>query len=198
MDQYTFKLKRPILIPAKNIRNAYTVFPSSTCALSYEVVPNPRQATMTVTLTIVDALSGAMIYKLDTFNITEQGFPTGNVLNAADIATWDTAVLPLKSAAEQASVELTNLQIQVAELVNTNQIVPQELTDAVDAKIAEIQTIDDAIVAAGPRPVPVLEYYNKYSDIIKYFDNTGAITAEGIIWAKNIPFLGLTIGDYIV
>lgn len=44
---------------------------------------------------------------------------------------------------------------------------------------------------------PIELFVNKYETVINYFEKDGSITDEGIVWAKQLPFLGKTIGYYI-
>lgn len=197
MDNYTFNIKRSILIPFSGVVNAILVFRPEHFALSYTMQPNPKEEYMVVSLNIVDKTSGNEVYKLASFTITERGFPTGVILNAAAIEKWlnDNATLGLTKKAKE--MELIEKEGEEYALIADKQDVPAELTAAIEALRLEVTALTADIEALGPQPEPNELYFNKYSDVVGYFDNRGAITAEGIAWARNIPFLGLTLGDYL-
>lgn len=198
MDNYTFNIKRSILIPFSGVVNALLVFRPEHFALSYTMQPNPKEEYMVVSLNIVDKSTGNEVYKLASFTITERGFPTGVILNAAVIEKWlnDNAALNLTKKTKE--MALVDKQGDEYALIAAQKQVPAELTAEIAALQEEVNQLTASIEALGPQPEPNELYFNKYSDVVGYFDNRGAITSEGIAWARNIPFLGLTLGDYLV
>lgn len=198
MSQYVFDLKRPIIIPSPNIRRAFLIFPKDTCSLSYEILPKPKDSSMTVILTIVDKETSSVLLQLSQYNITETGFPSGIYENQAQRDQWQSQYDPLALQLAQKQQTYYGLQTEVITLTNTNQEVPQALLDEITVLEGEMATLESSITALGEIPSGQEIYINKYSEIIGYFDNKGAITAEGIAWAKTINFLGATLGDYLV
>lgn len=197
MSKYIFELKRPIIVPAP-INNAFLIFPKNKCSLSYEILPKPKVSTMTIILTIVDNDNNNILMQLAEFNITEQGFSSGIFSNQTTIDDWNTSYTPLATALLEKQTTFYALQTEALQLSATKQPIPQELLDQMTVLDGEINEITANITNLGPKPIGQEIFINKYSDVIQYFDNKGAITEAGIEWAKNIPFLGFTIGDYIL
>lgn len=185
------------MVPSPNVKNAFLVFPYQTCSLSYDVVPLPKEDAMSVTLSLVDKVSGVTIFPLGNYKITEQGFPTGVVLNQAEIDAYNSSLAPL-------TAEYNSLQTTIFAKQSDIAIAAAQGTDTKDLEaelvllLEDLNAVSSAIAALGEVPEKQFEYRNKYSEVIQYFDNSGTITQDGIMWAKTIPFLGLTIGDFIV
>lgn len=193
----TFQLKRPIIVPSPSVKNAFLIFPYQTCALSYDVVPLPKEDAMSVTLSLVDKVNGTNIFPLGNYKITEQGFPTGVVLNQTEIDNYKKALAPLLVEYNSIQVLVFSKQSDIA--IAIAQKLPTETLEAELSLLLEnLNNVSVQISDLGEEPEKQYEYRNKYSEIIQYFDNSGTITQEGIAWAKTIPFLGLTIGDFIV
>lgn len=198
MSQYVFNLKKPIIIPSPNVRNAYLIFPKDTCSISYEILPKPKDSCMTVNLTIVDKLTHAVLLQLSQYNVTEEGFPSGQFVNQAQRDQWKSQYDPLaRQLVEKQQIQYA-LQTDVIALTNNNQEIPQSLLDEINVLDGEIALLESNIEVLGQCPVGEELFINKYSEIIGYFDNKGAITEEGITWAKTIKFLDGTLGDYLI
>lgn len=195
---YIFPLKKNITIPSPTVPNAYLVFPFTTCALTYSILPKPQQSTMSVELIIADKVSGKHLFTLTQFAITEAGFPTGVVLNQADIDAYNTAKTTLATEILSLNEQLMAKDLEAQVFISQSLPVPEELTLEIENLQTQLVTKNAELVALGSAPAPITEVRNKYSDVIQYFDNTGSITTEGIVWAKTIPFGGATLGDYLV
>lgn len=198
MDSYTFALKRPLILPSSSISKALLFFRADVFGLSYSMMPNPKEAYMVVTLTVVNIQTGETALELASYTITEKGFSTGVITNAAEIAAWVSSATTIEGGVALKSGQLYLKQGEEYALIAAAQEVPKELTDEIAALTGEIATLQAQLVALGEKPEPVELFINKYSDVLQYFDNKGAITEEGIAWARNIPFLGLKLGDFIV
>lgn len=198
MDNYTFKLKRPMVLPSPQISGALLLFMPDRFSLSYEMIPRPKEETMVVNLNIVESTNGNMALQISSFTITEQGFPTGQILNEAEIAAWVLADSTTRGEIAATTAELLEKQGEEYALIQAKEEVPKELSEAILALSTTLGELQAELVSIGEKPEPVLGYFNRYSDVLQYFDNKGAITAAGILWARQIPFLGLTIGDFIM
>ena len=198
MDNYTFKLKRPMVLPSPQISGALLLFMPDRFSLSYEMIPRPKEETMVVNLNIVEAATGNNALQINSFTITEQGFPTGQILNEAEIAAWVLADTETRAEIAEVTTNLLEKQGEEYALIQAKEEVPKELTEAIVALSAQLGELQAELVSIGEKPLPVLEYFNRYSEVLQYFDNKGAITPEGIAWARQIPFLGFTIGDFIL
>lgn len=197
MNEYIFPLVRPLAIPSRNVPGALLVFLPTKHGLTYKVSPFPRDQRLHVTLEVVTLENNVVVYPLSEFDITETGFPSGVALNQDAIDSYLAEYAPLVAASDAKYAEMgANEDAQVAELANTGQV-SQKLIDAYTVLLGEFQELQDQIGALGQQPVPVYEYINKYSEVKDYFDNTMTITPEGLVWAKTIPFLGNTLGDFI-
>ena len=196
-QEYIFNLKRALVLPVSEWDNqGMLVYNSRDFALGYSTIPNPKEKQLTVNLLIYRLSDERTIRNLSTFVITEQGFPTGRVLNQAEIdkAIADKSKLELNITTLEALI--TTLYAEEASL----------LADGQDASTISNQISESIGTLTGLRlnllqiviPTPDLEYYNKYSDIIDYFNKDGSITKLGIEWAKTVPFLGLTLNDYLL
>ena len=198
MDNYTFELKRPLIIPSNTVANALLIFPTAKFGLSYSMMPNPKEAYMVVTLTIADKETGNDVFQIASYTITEQGFATGIIVNQAAIDAWIgsfESINTAKTALELTLVEKQGLEYQyLADKLD----VPAELTLEIESLKEQVAEATQEIEALGEKPEPIELRINKYSDVLQYFDNKGAITPEGILWAKQIPFMGLKIGDFII
>lgn len=95
MNQYVFELKKPIIIPSPNIRRALLIFPKDTCCLSYEILPKPKDSSMTIILTIVDKETSVVLMQLAQYNVTETGFPSGVYANQTLRDQWKAQFDPL-------------------------------------------------------------------------------------------------------
>lgn len=197
MNNYTFALKRPLIIPSNTVAKALMVFRPQDFALSYTMMPNPKEGYMVVTLTIVDKINGNDVYQLASYTITLQGFGTGVITNQAAIDAWVASHTSITAAKTALEISLLEKQGEEYEYLNNKEEVPVELTNAINALMEDVQEAEAQLVELGEKPEPEELFINKYEDVLPYFDNKGAITPEGITWAKTIPFLGLTIGDYI-
>ena len=152
---------------------------------------------MVVTLTIVDKETGNQVYTIASYTITENGFPTGVILNQAAIDAWVSSYGSISSAKKALEATLVEKQGEEYQYLADKLDVPAELTLEIESLTEQVAEAEGQLVALGERPEPIELHINKYSDVLQYFDNKGAITADGITWAKTIPFMGLTIGDYI-
>lgn len=194
---YTFNLKRNIILPSPTVRNALLVFPSWLCALSYKVIPYPREKRLEVFLIVVDKVDNSVLFDLAHFVITEAGFGTGVFANQADLDTWDTAAAPLLALSKNLNELLMSKDFEIQQIVHSGGSPSQALLDEVSTIVSDLAHIAADLEHLGPRPESQEVVINRYSDVIGYFDNTMSITADGILWAKQIPFLGATIGDFI-
>ena len=197
MSQYVFDLKKAIIIPSPNIRKAFLIFPKDTCSLSYEILPKPKDSSMTVILTIVDKETNAVLLQLSQYHVTEAGFASGIFSNQAERDQWKSQYDPLAAQLIDKQQTLYALEVESITLSNNNQAIPQALLDEISSLDGEISILESNIAGLGACPVGEELYINKYSDIIGYFDNKGAISEEGIAWAKTIRFMGATLGDYL-
>ena len=188
-EQFFFELKRPITLPSSTIAGAYIVFPTATCVLSYETVPNPKQSAMEVTLTINNKTTKRKLFEVAKFNVTKEGFPTGVILNQEEIDTWNTQYDSLNTELTILVGELADLQSQKDALEIAGEKVLQTLLDDINTKAIAIKAKEQEITALYPRPEVNEVYYNKYDDVIQYFDNKGAVTTDGVTWAKAILLL---------
>lgn len=197
--QFIFKFKRPLVLPVSpNENKGVIVYNPRDFGFGYSVVPNPRDRVLIVTLAVFELETSTMVQQINTYVITEAGFPTGIVTNQKDI---DDARIFLQQTLD----ELTSAQIELQAL-RTHEI-DLAVSGATTEELAAIsQSIKDQeylvaninITLGGITvPPPQYLYINKYSDVIDYFDKDGSITSEGIEWAKKISFLGMTLGDFI-
>jgi len=195
-SQFIFKLKRPIVFPISQSDNqGVVVYNSRDFAFGYSIIPNPKEKQLTVTLLIYRVADEVVIRSIATFNITEQGFPTGVLLNQADIDAALASKVKLQDSIDKAALTLQALYAQEAALAEQG-----EDTSVVSATIVATsnQLLQDRLkLSTLVVPTPELEYANRYSDIIDYFNKDGSITEAGIEWAKSVPFLGLTLNDYL-
>lgn len=198
MDNYTFELKRPLIIPSNTVQNALMVFRPSHFALSYSMMPNPKEGYMVVTLTIVDKASGNEVFQIFSYTITEQGFATGVILNQAAIDAWVASFGSINDAKNALEATLVDKQSEEYQYLADKLDVPAELTLEIESLTEQVAEAVAQLEELGDKPEPVELHINKYSDVLQYFDNKGAITADGVLWAKQIPFMGLKIGDFII
>lgn len=165
-------------------------------ALGYSTVPNPKEKQLTVNLLIYRLSDERTIRNLATFVITEQGFPTGRVLNQAEIDAAATSRADLEQETLEINAVVADLYLEEAALNAEGQdttTISAQIT-ALVKRLAEIRVELNALIV----PTPELEYYNRYSDIIDYFNKDGSITELGIEWARTVPFMGLTLNDYLL
>ncbi len=197
MNKLIFPLKRSLVLPATERPNkGLLVFLPEQFGLTYKIVPNASEKSMLVQLFIID-LSDNWTYLIKTFNITENGFPTGKVLNADVISTYNLTYDQLLQSITNSETQLVILEAERATLISLSQDVPNKLNkDIEDLQNLRIQSYTE-LKNLGEKPLPILEYYNKYSDVIDFFEKSGEISLDGVSWAKNIPFFGLTLGDFI-
>lgn len=195
-SQFIFRLKRPIVFPISQSGNqGVVVYNSRDFAFGYSIIPNPKEKQLTVTLLIYRVADEVVIRSIATFNITEQGFPTGVLLNQADIDAALASKVKLQDSIDKAALTLQALYAQEAALAEQG-----EDTSVVSATIVATsnQLLQDRLkLSTLIVPTPELEYANRHSDIIDYFNKDGSITEAGIEWAKSVPFLGLTLNDYL-
>lgn len=197
--KFIYKLKRPLVFPvSKTEKRGYVVYNSRDFGIGYNSLPNPRDKVLVVSLAIFELETGQLVQNIDSYVITESGFPTNVIVNQAEI---DAARQLLSDV--QSDITKTENRLQSAYAEEAAAVVEgatQETLDAIKATIqhylTELEDLRNQLQAISI-PAPEILYINKYSDIIKYFSNDGSITEEGVVWAKTIPFLGLTIGDYI-
>jgi hypothetical protein len=195
-NQFIFRLKRPIVIPISQYdQQGVIVYNSRDFAFGYSVVPNPKEKQLNVSLLVYRVSDETLIRTLTTFNITEQGFPTGVVLNALEIKAQQEAIEKYQDTINTLEGTLSILYLQEAALASAG-----ESTVEVAAQILDLYTQKQEAATKLSKvviPEPELEYINRYSDVIDYFDKDGSITVAGIEWAKSVPFLGLTLNDYL-
>jgi len=196
MNDFIFEIKRPLIIPVSEYSNeGVIVYNVREFGLGYSIMPNPREKIMTISLLVFRLADEVVIRSLATFNITEQGFKTGVVLNQAEI---DAVLLRRKKLNEKLQESQTNLLLLKAEEAS---LASQELDTSEIAKLIVITeaAIEELTQELYNEILPQEEYLyiNKYSDIIEYFDKDGSITPEGIEWAKTVPFRGGTLNDYL-
>jgi len=43
----------------------------------------------------------------------------------------------------------------------------------------------------------IINYVNRYDDVINYLNSEGCLTKDGLEWAKSTPFNGGVVGDWI-
>lgn len=197
--KFIYKLKRALALPvSKTQKRGYVVYNSRDFGIGYNSVPNPRDKVLQVSLAIFDIESNEMVQSIDNYIITEAGFPTNVVINQTDIDNAKELI-----ASKQSDVAKVEGRLQAAyseEAAAVAEGATQQELDAIATEIqqyiAEFRAIQVELQQLSV-PAPQILYVNKYSDIIKYFSNDGSITDEGVVWAKSIPFLGLTLGDYI-
>ena len=198
MNKLIFPLQRSLILPATQRPNkGLIVFLAGQFGLTYKVLPNPSEKSMSVELYVTDLSDPSWKYLLRVFNITEAGFPTGVILNQDALTAYDTAYSTLKLELSTIELELAGLEVQWPALQAAEEPIPEELIARVEELRTNHATTLAAIKEMGLRPTPELEYYNKYSDVINFFEKTGEITDDGILWAKNIPFFGAVLGDFI-
>lgn len=225
MEQYSFPLAKQLSIPADNEKNrGILTFSERYFALGYRVFPDPRARTMRIDLLILEVDTGEVARELKTFTVTEAGFPTGKIENAVEVAAWQSELVNLQNKYRdaQSAVDLTRAQEQeargnyadlldlasslsdpqqVENLASDVNLAQIHLNNCVSAVLEAEQRADsarlDLINHCAVEEKPREEYANRYSDIVKYFDNTGAITPDGITWARNLPFFGKTLGYYL-
>lgn len=195
-NQFIFPLKRPIVLPISSYDNqGVIVYNARDFAFGYSVIPNPKEKQLNVSLLIYRVEDEVLIRTLTTFNITEQGFPTGAILNAVEIQKQKNVIIGLNQIIASLTEAITVLNAQEAILAEAGKStveISAEITD-ISNQLLQAQ-LDLSNVAI---PEPELEYHNRYSDVIDYFSKDGSITDAGIEWAKTIPFLGLTLNDYL-
>ena len=195
-QEFIFKLKRALVIPINEFANeGVIVYNSREFALGYSVIPNPKEKELSVSLIIYRIADERLIRNLATYRITEQGFPTGEIVNAVEIEDANKAYIKALGFVNATTATLTALYVleaqASAELEDTSAIVAQ--IQIAQQELEQYKSDLKSIVI----PAPELAYWNKYSDIIDYFNKDGSITEEGLAWAKSVPFLGLTLNDYL-
>lgn len=221
-SQHIFPLSRPLVL--NHPTGGLLVFTGAKHAFGYRVFPDPVNEKMRVDLLVVDVKTGRQVHEIESFEITEAGFPTGIVTNSAALQAWDAQFEAARqlSLAKNGSVdsfrqgEKEKLGL-LAEKQDVRAGTPEgPERDALDDEIRAIleqvekaqadlkkseEDADDARVAfanlTGTRPAEEVLVINRYSEIIGYFSGDGSITPEGIDWARNIPFLGGKLGDYL-
>jgi len=162
MTDYTFPIKKDLSVPLIKNNKAFITYPAEHFALTYTIQPFPRQEYLNVHIEIVDRVTGIVVDTLNSFTITEQGFPTGIITNQSEIDS-------VRATHEQLSPLLSEA------IASEN----QEEMDRLISEIAALPTV----------PTPIELYVNKYSEVSEYFDNKGRLTSEGFIWASNLSFL---------
>jgi hypothetical protein len=198
MDAYTFALKLPLQIPSPTIPGAILFFPKEKFGLSYSIIPNPKASEMHVTLDVVELANPKNTFKVAAFSITENGFSTGVILNQVEVDAWHASATDLNGQLSLKYAELVDYQAQEQALIEAGLPVSNQLAQNIRKAQEDVDALIADITALGPEPIPDELFINKYADVIQYFDNTGAITPEGVLWAKSIPFMARTLGDYIV
>jgi len=187
-----FPLTTNLIVPATgNPNKGFLLFPAGIFGLSYDIAPKPRISRLDVVLSVVEISTQETVWPLGVYEITEQGF--SRVTNKEEIeeasVLLDTAKAELLVLQEAFSVADTAFQADPND---------QELLDgytvAYDAATAKQDEVN-ALEAAMPEPM--VEYVNKYSDVVGFFNGDGTLTDEGVLWAKTIPFGTGVLGDYI-
>jgi len=227
MTQYTFNFKEDFEMPSVSYfpAGAYLKFSKDVFGLTYSIKPNPREKTMTVNVSTVDLATQRIVWDVYTWLITEQGFPTDVVINQDEINQYEVTLQTLINQLAIFNDELTGLQNQKVLLqdeVNTLQAQYDALEDKttpeaegllqqINDKKANIEIVDESIIVIQNnitnkqneinslvRPQVQYLYVNKYSDVLKYFNNDGSLTDDGIVWAKTAILFGKPLGDYLV
>lgn len=138
---------------------------------------------------MVDLKDGYQVATLFNVTITKKGFATGVILNKEAIDKYNESYNLVRA-------EISDLESQI--------VVLSSIEDKQDDVINELVGLNAAfdnkwqeLMALGTLPQPIELFVNKYETVINYFEKDGSITDEGIVWAKQLPFLGKTIGYYI-
>lgn len=193
-----FPLIRPLVIPATGYPNkGLLVFPPAQFGLTYKVLPDPANKTIRVTLFVIDLQDLTWLFEVKSFTITEMGFPTGVIKNAEDIAQWIKDHGDLTASIDTLNAALVELTLQEQQHIAAGEEVPETLAAAIAVASDKLTSTLEDLNLLGPAPTPDELYINSYDQVIDYFDNRGAITQEGIAWAKNISFGGATIESFV-
>lgn len=188
MKNTTFILTKNLVVPATgNPSKGYLLFPAGLFGLSYNTLPKPRQSQINITLTVVDLTTEEDVWILGTYEITENGFPV--VANQVEYDSY----LEVKSALEA----IVNEKQEIANNLYAQYLEDPSYLESYNAAEADLEASRVELYAL---PVVNLEYEstNKYSDVIDYFKGDGTLTDEGVLWAKQVKFLGESLGDYIM
>lgn len=195
-NEFIFKLKRAIAFPVSLYDNqGIIVYNERDFALGYSTVPNPKEKMITINLLMYRLSDEVVTRVLNTFVITEQGFPSGGILNSEDIAIANAKAAKFVETIAALQESVLALSIEEAALAASGQD-----TTEIGAAILELNhQLDTARIGQQTLviPQPELEYVNKYSDIINYFNKDGSITEAGIVWARTVPFMGVTLDAYL-
>lgn len=195
-NTFIFDIKRPIVLPVNLGSNeGVIVYNIRDFGFGYTVMPNPREKVLTISLLVMRKSDQAIVRTLSTFNVTEQGFPSGVILNQPEIdaAIAMKGLLLIEIPELQALIQ--NLLAQEAAAIEAETDptqIQEQLAEAQATLATKMQELVNIVI-----PEPNVLFVNKYSDIIDYFEKDGSITAEGIQWARTVPFLGGTLDDYL-
>ena len=139
MKQLNFPLTKDLIIPSPALKSkGFTVFPAGVFGLTYNTNPDPRKETVLISLNVIDLQELDIVHTLNTFNITEAGFPFGEAINQVDI---DAAL------AQRATLE--------AELVNADIADIAEL----ERQLSEV-TVPDTVQEVRSRYSEVISFFN--------------------------------------
>jgi len=187
-----FPLTTNLIVPATgNPNKGFLLFPSGIFGLSYDIAPKPRISRLDIVLSVVETSTKETVWPLGVYEITEQGFEL--VLNKEEI--------------KEASVLLDTAKAELLVLQETFALADAAFQeDQNDSELLEAYTVaydaatskqDEVNGLEAAMPEPVVEYVNKYSQIVGFFNGDGTLTDAGVVWAKTIPFGESVLGDYI-
>jgi len=187
MSNATFPLTKNLVIPATgNPSKGYLLFPAGEFALSYDVRPQSRKNKLEIILTVEEISTGETAWILGIYEITEIGFP--KVINQSEYDKYTQDVASLTASMIPLVQQRATLLSTLAEYPE-NQSQIDSLTTTIEDYQTQINNLAEVVLQ--------VEYVNKYSDIIQYFNGDGTLTPEGIEWAKQVIFLGEPLSNYI-
>lgn len=170
MPNTTFPLTKNLIVPATgNPNKGYLLFPAGEFALSYDVRPQPKKNKLDITLTVEEISTGETAWILGLYEITETGFP--KVTNQSEYDSYTQDVASLTSSMIPLVQQRATLLSTLAEHPE-NQSQIDSLTTTIEDYQTQINNLAEVVLQ--------VEYVNKYSDIIQYFNGDGTLTLEGV------------------
>jgi hypothetical protein len=187
-----FPLTANLIVPATgNPNKGFLLFPAAQFGLAYDVLPKPRQETLTIVLTVVEMSTGEVVWPLGTYEITEAGFP--HRVNYEEIIAAEAVV-----SSVTAEWEVLHEVFRAADTALNADPLNEELLEAYTvAYTAVTAKLDEVNAAKAAVPEPDIIWINKYSTVVQMLNGDGTLTEEGVEWAKGIDLGDVTIGDYI-
>lgn len=186
-----FPLKQDLPIPLDEYSRA--LFLAEKCGMSYRIDRlDHLNASLTITLMLVDKVTGATVKELTSVTFTPQG-RQGAMLNEQAYKDF---------IQERDSLESQILSLDAANKALAEQIAGMEEgpdRDDLQKDLTKSQADRDALQKDLDKLTPVQPEYevvDTYEEIVSYIQN-GILSSEGIAWGMSLIFQGVPLGALI-